>query len=106
MIKLIKNKTYVNYVQPCCGKAYFKVLLTSFVWFAALAVYGKATALFGAYGPSIGWVAFNGLALIIANIWGFRDGEWKGFAKARNVALLGNAVIIVALVVVGISNSL
>ncbi len=46
------------------------------------------------------------LALIIANIWGFRDGEWKGFAKARNVALLGNAVIIVALVVVGISNSL
>ena len=63
-------------------------------------------ALFGAYGPSIGWVAFNGLALIIANIWGFRDGEWKGFAKARNVALLGNAVIIVALVVVGISNSL
>ena len=106
MIKLIKNKTYVNYVQPGCGKAYFKVLLTSFVWFAALAVYGKATALFGAYGPSIGWVAFNGLALIIANIWGFRDGEWKGFAKARNVTLLGNAVIIVALVVVGISNSL
>ena len=106
MIKLIKNKTYVNYVQPGCGKAYFKVLLTSFVWFAALAVYGKATALFGAYGPSIGWVAFNGLALSIANIWGFRDGEWKGFAKARNVVLLGNAVIIVALVVVGISNSL
>lgn len=106
LFKLLKNKTYVNYTQPGCGKAYLKVVLTSFVWFAALAVYGKATALLGEYGPSIGWVAFNGLALIIANIWGFRDGEWKGSPKAKNVALLGNAVIIVALVVVGISNSL
>lgn len=106
IIKLMKNKSYVNYTQPGCGKAYFKVLLTSFVWFAALAVYGKATALLGEYGPSIGWVAFNGLALIIANIWGFADGEWKGCERARNVSLIGNAVIIVALVVVGISNGL
>jgi len=106
IIKLIKNKSYVNYTQPGCGKAYFKVLLTSFVWFAALAVYGKATALLGEYGPSIGWVAFNGLALIIANIWGFADGEWKGCERARNISLIGNAVIIAALVVVGISNGL
>ena len=80
-------------------KHILKVLLTSFVMVCGhLAVYGKATALFGAYGPSIGWVAFNGLSTDHCNIWGFRDGEWKGFAKARNVALLGNAVIIVALV--------
>ena len=47
---------------------------------------------------------FNGLALIVANAWGFKDGEWTGFAKARNVALAGNAVIIVALVILGITN--
>ncbi|MEA5083200.1 MAG: L-rhamnose/proton symporter RhaT [Lachnospiraceae bacterium] len=104
--KLIKNKTYGDYVKPGCGKAYFKVILTSFVWFAALAVYGKATSLLGTLGPVVGWVAFNGLALIIANIWGFLDGEWKGFQKAKKVAIYGNVVIIIALVVVGISNGL
>ena len=106
MTKLIRNKTYTDYVKPGCGKAYFKVVLTSVVWFSALAIYGKATAMLGTLGPVVGWVAFNGLALIIANAGGFLDGEWKGFAKARKVALYGNAVIIAALVVVGISNGL
>lgn len=106
LYKLIKNKTFSDYTKPGCAKAYGKVLLTSIVWFAALAVYGKATALLGDFGPVVGWVAFNGLALIIANAWGFKDGEWKGFSKARNVALVGNAVIIVALVIVGVANGL
>lgn len=104
--KLIKNKTYTDYTKPGCAKAYFKVVLTSIVWFSALAIYGKATALLGTLGPVVGWVAFNGLALIIANAWGFLDGEWKGFEKAKRVAIYGNAVIIAALVVVGISNGL
>lgn len=106
MSKLIKNKTYTDYTKPGCGKAYCKVVLTSIVWFSALAIYGKATALLGTLGPVVGWVAFNGLALIIANAWGFLDGEWKGFEKAKRVALYGNAVIIAALVVVGISNGI
>lgn len=104
--KLIKNKTYTDYVKPGCAKAYGKVLLTSFVWFAALGVYAMATALLGDFGPVVGWVAFNGLALIVANAWGFKDGEWKGYPKAKNVALIGNAIIIVSLVVVGIANGM
>lgn len=106
LTKLVKNKTYKDYTRPGCQKAYFKVILTSIVWFSALAIYGKATAMLGAMGPVVGWVAFNGLALIIANIWGFLDGEWKGFKEAKKVALFGNAIIIVALIVVGISNGL
>lgn len=104
LYKLIKNHTFSDYTKPGCGKAYGKVLLTSFVWFAALGVYGFATSMLGDLGPAVGWVMFNGLALIVANAWGFKDGEWTGFAKARNVALAGNAVIIVALVILGITN--
>lgn len=106
LVVLIKNKTYTDYVKPGAGKAYFKVLITSFVWFAALAVYGKATHLLGSLGPIVGWVGFNGLALIIANMWGFRDGEWKGYPKARNVAIIGNAIIVISLVFVALANSL
>ncbi|WP_317431636.1 hypothetical protein [Parolsenella catena] len=58
----------------------------------------------GDLGPAVGWVMFNGLALIVANAWGFKDGEWKGFVKPRNVALVGNLVIIIALVILGVTN--
>lgn len=106
LYKLIKNKTFSDYTKPGCAKAYGKVLLTAFVWFAALGIYGFATNMLGDLGPVVGWIMFNGLALIIANVWGFRDGEWKGFPKARNVALIGNAVIVIALVVLGIVNGM
>jgi L-rhamnose-H+ transport protein len=104
--KLVKNRTFSDYTKPSCGKAYLKVLLTSFVWFAALGVYAMATSMLGDFGPVVGWVAFNGLALIIANLWGFADKEWKGYPKARNVAIIGNIIIIAALVVVGVSNGM
>lgn len=106
LYKLIKNKTYKDYVQPGAGKAYLKVILTSFVWFAALAVYGKAASLLGDLGPVVGWVAFNGLALIIANCWGFFDGEWKNHPKARNVSIIGNMIIVVSLIIVAIANNM
>lgn len=106
LYKLVKNKTFSDYTKPGCGKAYAKVLLTAFVWFAALGVYGFATNMLGALGPVVGWIMFNGLALIVANAWGFRDGEWKGFPRARNMALVGNAVIVVALVILGVINGM
>ncbi len=106
LYKLVKNHTFSDYTKPGCGKAYGKVLLTSFVWFAALGVYGFATSLLGSLGPVVGWVMFNGLALIVANLWGFKDGEWTGFEKPKKVALIGNAIIIVALVILGVSNGM
>ncbi|MBM6906745.1 rhamnose/proton symporter RhaT [Collinsella tanakaei] len=106
LFKLVKNKTFSDYAKPGCAKAYGKVLLTSFVWYAALGVYAIATGLLGELGPVVGWVMFNGLALIVANAWGFKDGEWTGFPGPRKVALVGNAVIIVALVVLGVSNGM
>ena len=72
----------------------------------ALGVYGFATSLLGSLGPVVGWVMFNGLALIVANLWGFKDGEWAGYDKPKKVALIGNAIIIVALVILGVSNGM
>lgn len=106
LYKLIRNKTYKDYVKPGCGIAYGKVLLTSFVWFAAMGLYGFAVSMLGRLGPVIGWVMFNGLALIVANLWGFADGEWKGHRKPRNVALVGNLIIVIALVLLGITNAM
>lgn len=105
-ILLIKNRTYKDYFAKGAGPAYGKALLTAAVWFLALGVYAKATALLGPLGSVVGWLAFNGLSLIISNAWGLKDGEWKGFAAPKKLLLWGNIILILSWIVVGIANSM
>lgn len=104
--QLIKNRTYRDYVKAGCGKAYAKAIVTSLIWFFALGFYAKATVLLGPIGASVGWLAFNGLALIVSNAWGLKDGEWRGFPGPKQQLMLGNAILIVSWIVVGIANGL
>lgn len=103
--QLVKNRTYRDYVKPGSSKAYAKALLTALIWFLALGFYAKATVMLGPIGSSVGWLAFNGLALIISNAWGLKDGEWKGFPGPKKQLLIGNAILILSWIVVGIANS-
>ena len=103
---LIKNRTYTNYVAEGSGIAYFKVLITSAIWFAALGFYAKATALLGSLGPVVGWIAFNAVALIISNVWGLKTGEWQGFQKPKKILLYGNFILIISWIIVGVANGL
>lgn len=103
--QLVKNRSYRDYVKPGSAKAYTKALITSLIWFLALGFYAKATVMLGPIGSSVGWLAFNGLALIISNAWGLKDGEWKGFPGPKRQLMLGNAILIVSWIVVGIANS-
>ncbi|UQZ36010.1 rhamnose/proton symporter RhaT [Paenibacillus sp. PK3_47] len=105
-ILLIKNKSYKDYVAKGAGTAYAKALATALIWFLALGFYAKATALLGPLGAVVGWLIFNGLALIISNAWGLKDGEWKGFAAPKKLLLRGNAILILSWIVVGIANSM
>ncbi|WP_310832580.1 L-rhamnose/proton symporter RhaT [Paenibacillus pedocola] len=106
LILLIKNRTYKDYIAKGAGTAYAKAFITALVWFLALGFYAKATALLGPLGSVVGWLVFNGLALIISNAWGLKDGEWKGFAAPKRLLLWGNAILILSWIVVGIANSM
>ncbi|WP_138494145.1 L-rhamnose/proton symporter RhaT [Paenibacillus pinistramenti] len=106
VVMLIKNRTYRDYTAKGAGKAYGKAIITAFIWFFALGFYAKATVLLGPLGSSVGWLAFNGLALIVSNAWGLKDGEWKGFAEPKKMLLTGNFILIVSWVLVGIANGL
>ncbi|SES97100.1 L-rhamnose/proton symporter RhaT [Paenibacillus sp. NFR01] len=103
---LIMNKTYKDYTAKGAGKAYLKALATALVWYLALGFYAKATALLGPLGAVVGWLAFNGLSLIISNAWGLKDGEWKGFTAPKKLLLQGNVVLIISWVIVGIANGM
>jgi L-rhamnose-H+ transport protein len=103
---LIKNRSYRDYVAVGAGKAYGKALATSLIWFLALGFYAKASVMLGPLGASVGWLTFNGLALIVSNVWGLLDGEWKGYDKPKRLLLIGNAFLIISWIIVGIANSL
>ncbi len=103
---LIKNKTYTDFGRSGSAFAYFKALLTGCIWFAALGLYAKSTALLGSLGPVIGWIAFLSGALIICNAWGLKTGEWQGYQRPKRVLLWGNVVLVLSVIIVGYANGI
>ena len=103
---LIKNKTFATFKAEGGFVAYKWAVIAGLLWFAALGVYGQGAALMGDLGPVIGWPILLGLALIISSTLGVWTGEWKGAPGPFKTMLGGIAVVIVAICVLGYSNSL
>jgi L-rhamnose-H+ transport protein len=106
VILLIKNKTWSSFVVQRSSKAYMWAVLTGLFWFGALGVYGQGAALMGAIGPVIGWPMLLGLALIISNFWAVRAGEWEKASGPLKMMIVSVAVLIIACIILGYSNSL
>lgn len=103
MYLMIKNKTYTDY-KKAPPKAYGKALLTSVIWFCALTFYAKATVMLGNFGAALGWVAYTAIALVVSNYLAIKVGEWDGHTTSKKLLIRGNLLLIVAFVLVGISN--
>lgn len=103
---LLKNRSASSFSNPGAGRALGWGVLTGVLWFAALGVYGQGAALMGSLGPVVGWPILLALALVVSNVWALRAGEWKGAAGPFRVMLAGVAVLMLACVVLGYSNSL
>ena len=104
IFRLAKNNSWGSYKTANSGKAYRWAIISGIFWFAALGVYGQGAALMGKMGPVIGWPILLGLALIISNIWAYRSGEWKNAKKPFKVLLIGLAVLIIAICIIGYAN--
>jgi L-rhamnose-H+ transport protein len=105
-ILLFKNKSWGSFFVAHSSKAYLWAIATGLLWFGALGVYGQGAALMGQIGPVIGWPMLLGLALIISNVFAYFSGEWKGAKKPFQLMLLSVAILIVACIILGYSNSL
>jgi L-rhamnose-H+ transport protein len=106
LLVLIKNGTFGDFSRPGSAFAYGKAVLTGLIWFGALGLYAKSTALLGDLGPVIGWIVFLSGSVVISNGWGIKTGEWTGFDRPRRVLLLGTALLLIAVIIVGYANSL
>ncbi len=103
---LIKNKSWSSFKVAHSKKAYRWSIIAGLCWFAALGIYGQGSALMGEMGPIVGWPILLGLSLIISNVWGYFSGEWKNAKKPFQLLLTGLAVLILASIILGYSNTI
>jgi L-rhamnose-H+ transport protein len=80
--------------------------LMAVMWIGSFYLYGAGAAKLGHWGVVAGWPLFISLSIVTGNLWGLSRGEWQGASiSARRLLNLGLVVLIVAVVIVALSNS-
>jgi len=104
---MFKRKTGGGFFGPETGRNLMLGLLMGFLWCAGLYVYGFGAASMGKLGVVVGWVIFMVSVIIVGNIVGIWRGEWKdATAKARTMLNRGLVILIIAIIIVALSNNL
>jgi L-rhamnose-H+ transport protein len=103
----IRNKSFEDYTNTKTPllKNYMLCALGGTMWFLQFFFYGMGESKMGNGASS--WILHMSFIILVANGWGVFTGEWKGVSKkAKNTILIGIAVIILSIIIVGYGNSL
>jgi len=104
---LSKNRTWSNLRQPKAAPLYALAAVMGLLWGGSIFTYGAASPKLGKLGPAIGWPIMLIVSLVTANCVGFLTGEWKiGTSAARRWMMVGLAILLVAIAILGWSGSL
>ncbi|MBY0433225.1 MAG: L-rhamnose/proton symporter RhaT [Cyclobacteriaceae bacterium] len=102
-----KNKTFGDYANknsPLVNNYLFSALAGT-TWFLQFFFYGMGESKLGNGASS--WILHMAFIILVANGWGVALKEWKGVStKTRNTIILGIALIILSVIVVGYGNSI
>ncbi len=107
MILNARNKTFSNYTDAKTPllKNYLFSALAGTTWFLQFFFYGMGESRLGNGASS--WILHMAFIILIANVWGLILKEWKGVSKkAFTTVILGIAVIILSVIVVGYGNAI
>jgi L-rhamnose-H+ transport protein len=103
----LKNKTYGNFVdlkKPLLNN-YFFAALAGTTWFMQFFFYGMGESKLGNGASS--WILHMSTIILTANMWGLYNKEWKGVStQTFRTFVIGIAVILLSVVIVGIGNSI
>lgn len=103
----IRNKSYTDYnnKQSPLLKNYLLCALGGTMWFLQFFFYGMGESKLGNGASS--WILHMSFIILVANAWGVFTGEWKGVSvKAKRTIVVGIAIIILSIILVGYGNSL
>ncbi|MBE0674625.1 MAG: hypothetical protein IH591_08190 [Bacteroidales bacterium] len=104
---MIKRKTLKNYFNSETIKNIGLCVAMALMWIGSFYLYGMSAAKLGKWGVIVGWPLFITLSIVVGNLWGIWRGEWKDAPrKARSLLNIGILVLLFAVVIIAISNSL
>ncbi len=102
-----RNKTFADYAnnKTPLMRNYLLCALAGTAWFLQFFFYGMGESKLGNGASS--WILHMSFIILVANVWGLVSNEWKGVGKKTlNTIILGVAVVIAAVLLVGYGNSL
>ena len=77
----------------------------SLMWIGSFVLYGLGAGNMGGWGIVIGWSVFIGLSVMVANLWGFAQGEWANTTlKTRKLMGTGLGILVAAIIITALSN--
>lgn len=103
----LKNKSYGDFVNKSTpiGRNIMFSALAGTTWFLQFFFYGMGESKLGNGASS--WILHMSTIILTANMWGIYRKEWKGVSKKTKWTITsGIAIIILAVVIVGIGNSI
>ena len=104
---MARRGTAKKFVVPETGRNIGLGAIMGIMWIGSFYLYGMSAVELGEWGVIIGWPLFMSLSIIVGNIWGLRRGEWKGApGKARSLLNMGLMILIIAVIIIALSNSL
>lgn len=102
---MIRRRNFGAYAHAGVGRNLLLGVLMAAMWIGSFYLYGMASVRLGLLGLVVGWPLFISLSIIIGNLWGLWRGEWKDAPlKAKNQLYLGIMLLIMAVIVMAISN--
>ncbi len=103
----LKNRSYLDFVNqstPIVKNMMFSAMAGT-IWFLQFFFYGMGESKLGNSASS--WILHMSTIILTANLWGIYRKEWKGVTtKTKWTITAGIAVIILAVVLVGIGNTM
>ncbi len=107
MVLNARNKSFGDYTDrktPLLSNYLFSALAGS-TWFLQFFFYGMGESKMGNGASS--WILHMAFIILVANAWGLALKEWKGVSKKTiTTIIIGIAVIILSVLIVGYGNSL
>jgi L-rhamnose-H+ transport protein len=104
---IIRHRSGQAFVRSFSFTNILWIVFSASCWIGSFYLYGISARKLGEFGAIVGWPLFISIAIVVGNIAGIWNGEWKD-APARSVKVLryGMLVFIVAMITIGLSNFL
>ena len=103
---MFSKNTFREYWNAEAPRNLILSALMALMWIGSFYLYGAGAARLGRWGLVAGWPLFISISIVTGNIWGLWRGEWQGAPpSAHRLLNFGLVILIVAVIVVALSNS-